>query len=95
MSFHEPKTNVIQSSEGWYIRLIPRRSGVISYSDGNKTIILDSEMLASTSEYEMVIYTKSIKNWDDSMPITELEKKEMISNIEQALDYKGYKADFA
>jgi hypothetical protein len=67
----------------------------LTYKEGKKSVSIDSEMLFS--EYNMVIYTNSIKSWNppfDNEMLTEENKKRIISNIKKDFEKTGIKVDW-
>ncbi len=86
--FKISKKNVIESDEGFSVEVIGRTG--IKYSEINKSINIDSEILAGPSG--IVLYKDSIKSWnfpDNDIIIDENKRMKMICNIREAFKYRG------
>jgi hypothetical protein len=88
--FKIPRVNVIESDEGFSVEIISRTD--LRYTQGDKTLIVDSEILASTSPFFLVIFPDSIQSWDpphEGEPIDKATRKSIIDNICRAFAFKG------
>jgi hypothetical protein len=86
--FKIPRENVIESDEGFSVEVLGR-TGVL-YSQGEKTLKVDSEVLAGPSG--LVIYTDSIVRWaspHESEPFDETTRRVVIENIRKAFRFRG------
>jgi len=85
--FSNPRVNVIESDEGFSIEVEMTR---LVYTEGNKKLYIDSEILASPGNIS--ISKKSIRNWlsthEDEL-IDENKREEIIENIQRAFRWKG------
>jgi hypothetical protein len=67
---------------------IKGRAG-LEYSCDGKTVLIDSEMLNS-SEFDMVVYTGSIKKWSSPVgdqALSDEEKKRIIEDLKAELKH--------
>ncbi len=90
--FKSPKVNVIECDEGFSIKVEMTR---LVYTEGNKKLYIDSEILASPGN--IAIYKASIRNWvppDDDEPIDAEKRTQIIENIRRAFRWKGEWIDF-
>jgi hypothetical protein len=85
--FRIPKVNVIESDEGFSIKVEMRR---LVYTEGPKTLFIESEILSSPGN--IGIWKDSIVHWEypyHQAPINEKKRKEIIENIRRAFHWKG------
>jgi hypothetical protein len=86
--FSIPRVNVIESDEGFSIQVLGRTG--IKYREGDKTLFVDSEVLAPGKG--IAISAKSIREWDppNSGELISQEKKSMIiDNVRRAMEFKN------
>jgi hypothetical protein len=86
--FKIPRENVIESDEGFSVEVLGR-TGVL-YSEGEKTIRIDSEVLAGPAG--LVIYTDSIVRWaspHENEPLEETKRQVVVENIRKAFRFRG------
>jgi hypothetical protein len=79
--------NLIQSDAGFSVEVLGRTG--LRYSEGDKTLFIDSEMLASKG---FAIYRDPIKNWDpphQAVRISPHEKNTIIKNVQLAFESQG------
>ncbi len=68
------------------------RSGV-RYREGSKTVFINGEML--TGEFDLVVYTNSIKVWEGSQePVSEESKQRILTNMQAVFRKHGVVVDF-
>lgn len=87
--FSIPRQNVIESTDGFSVEVLGR-TGVL-YKEGEKSIRIDSEVLAGPSG--LVIYTDSISAWFDPNhmePLSDLDRERIITNLKAAFRFRGY-----
>ena len=85
--FRIPRVNEIESDEGFSIKVEMTR---ILYTEGSKKLYINSEILASPGN--IVIYTKSIQNWESPYEkeiIDEVKRQLIIQNIQRAFRWKN------
>lgn len=86
--FKIPKTNVIESDEGFSVEVLGQ-TGVL-YSEGRRTLKVDSEVLAGPAG--LVIYTDSITRWappDDGQLVDASKRQAIVENIRRAFRFRG------
>jgi hypothetical protein len=86
--FKIPKTNVIESDEGFSVEVLGQ-TGVL-YSEGERTLKVDSEVLAGPAG--LVIYSDSITRWaspHDQETLDASRRKIIIENIQRAFRFRG------
>ncbi|MBD8065156.1 hypothetical protein IC608_06690 [Devosia sp. PTR5] len=87
--FNTPRPNVIESSEGYRVEVLGRTG--VQYTEGQKSMQIDSEVLAGPSG--LVIYTNTISAWDAPnhvVRIEDLDRARIIGNIRAAFKFRGY-----
>lgn len=85
--FKIPKVNVIESDEGFSVKVEMTR---LVYIEGSKTLYIDSEILASPGN--IGIWKESIRNWEPpytQVRIDEKKRNAIIDNIRRAFHWKG------
>jgi len=85
--FSEPTVNVIQHRSGFSVKVLGR-TGIL-YSEQDRTMHVDSEVLASPG---MAIYVKSIRAWDppyQDVSVTPEDSIRIVRNICAAIAWKG------
>lgn len=85
--FKIPRDNCVESDEGFSVEVL----GVtgVEYKAGDKTLFVDAEVLQTGG---IALFTRSIVTWKpphDKRPISDAEKKVIISNIVEALAFKN------
>jgi hypothetical protein len=86
--FRIPRVNVIESDEGFAVEVLKWTQ--LLYSEGNKSLRIDSEVLARPSG--IMIIKKSIRAWEPphaDEPIDENKREAIIDNIRRAFLWKG------
>jgi len=86
--FTIPKTNVIESSDGFSVEVLGRTG--IRYVDHGRVIKIDSEVLAGPSG--LVLYTDSIRKWmapHESECVDESVRRQIIENVREAFRFRG------
>lgn len=86
--FKIPSVNVIESDDGFSVEVLGRTG--LKYSEGKKTIRVDSEVLSGPSG--MVIYTDSIVRWEppcDGEMIDAAKRQIIVENIRNAFRFRG------
>lgn len=83
--FTIPRVNVIESNEGFTVEVLSPTQ--VSYSEGNKVVIVSSEYLEGPQG--LVIYTRSITNWNDGREITGTDRACVVENIRKAFRYRA------
>lgn len=92
--FKVPKVNVIESDEGFSIEVLGRTG--LRYTQGDKTLFVDSEIQAFGSPISLVISKSSIRSWDtpyDRELIDDATRDIIVDNIRRAFAFKGHKID--
>ncbi len=84
--FREPRTNVIESDEGFAVEVLGRTG--LRYTEGSRSAKVDSEVVMGPSG--LVIYKSSIRAWGDGGEIDEPERARIVENIRRAFAFKGY-----
>jgi len=87
--FERSRPNVIESDEGFSVRVLPR-TGLI-YMRGGKQVFVDSEILAD--DYGMVVIASRISHWDSGEPIDEQSRLAIVEDIARALHWDGNELD--
>lgn len=89
--FTEPEANVIESSKGFSIRVLGRTG--MRYTRGERSIWIDSEVLARPKAIAMA--KGSIRFWegDDPGEVTMVERDEVTDDIKRAFDACGYELE--
>jgi len=86
--FQIPRVNVIESDEGFSVEVLGRTG--LRYSEGNRWLRIDSEVLDGPSG--IVLYSRSIKEWDGPTPGEPIEmavKARIIENVRAAFKFRG------
>jgi Immunity protein 74 len=86
--FRVPKINMIASDEGFTVHILGRTG--IEYSEGTRTMFVDSEVLASG--HGISIFKSSVRGWrapHDGEVLTEEKRAEIIENISKAIRFRG------
>ncbi len=86
--FEIPRVNVIQSDEGFSVKVLDR-TGLL-YTEGSKSLDIDSEVLAGPSG--LVIYTDSIRSWNpphDNETINGSKRDAIVDNIRVLFAFGG------
>jgi hypothetical protein len=89
--FLEPEPNVIESSEGFSIRVLGLTG--IRYSEGARSVWIDSEVLAKPGT--IALAKSSIRFWEgeDSDEVSDSERDRVAANIKRAFDACGYQLE--
>ncbi|RPJ24071.1 MAG: hypothetical protein EHM33_19005 [Chloroflexi bacterium] len=85
--FKIPKVNVIESDEGFSVKVEMTR---LVYTEGPKTLYIDSEILASPGN--IGIWKESIRNWEPPYSHERIDKNKhdaIVDNIRRAFHWKG------
>ena len=89
--FKIPKVNVIESDEGFSIKVEMTR---LVYTEGPKTLYIGSEILARPRN--IAIWRESIRIWEppyNHQRINEKKREAIIDNIRRAFHWKGETID--
>lgn len=91
--FTEPEPNLIESSQGFSVRVLGRTG--IRYSAGGRSVWIDSEVLAEPVSIAM--FPSSIQFWegDDPSRVADREREQIVENIKRAFDACGYRLQVA
>lgn len=86
--FSEPEPNVIASSTGFSVRVLGRTG--MRYSEGERSVWIDSEVLATPGAIAM--FKETIRAWEgpDSGEVSATERDRIAGNIKRAFDACGY-----
>ena len=79
--------NVIESDSGYRVEILGRTG--LRYTEGARTMVIDSEILASVG---VALWQSSIERWDppsNSVLIDEGERRRIVENIRAAFEAKG------
>ena len=83
--FTIPRTNVVESEEGFSIEVLGRTG--IRYLEHGKTMCIDSEVLQGPSG--LIMYTDSMTKWNDGEALDEPARNKIIANIRAAFRFRG------
>jgi hypothetical protein len=91
--FSEPEANLIESSEGFSIRVLGRTG--MRYSEAGRSVWIDSEVLAKP--VSIVLVKTSIRFWegDDPASVTNGDRDRIAANIKRGFEAFGYELDVA
>lgn len=89
--FTIPRVNVIESDEGFSVEVLGQTG--VQYIERGKNLFIDSEVLAGSAG--MIIYTNSIKNWEDGSAVDEAERARIIVNVKRAFRHRGIEIQVA
>ena len=92
MSSFTSRRNRIVSDSGFIVEITDGRGG-LRYSEGARSVDVDSEFLA---EKGVAIYPDSIRSWTDSTgttPVPTPEVERITRNIVAAFAFDGYSAE--
>jgi len=86
--FSEPEPNVIESSEGFAVRVLGRTG--MRYFEGARSVWIDSEVLAKPRA--IALAKTSIRFWEGSDPdeVSEEDRERIVNNIQRAFEACGY-----
>lgn len=86
--FSEPEPNVIESSEGFSVRVLGRTG--ICYTEGAQSIWIDSEILVAPGAIAML--KEAIRFWEGPEPeeVNEMDRDRIANNIKRAFEACGY-----
>lgn len=85
--FKIPKVNVIESDEGFSIKVEIHR---LVYTEGSKILYISSEIAASPGNIGM--WKESIRNWEPPYSHERIDKNKrevIVDNIRRAFHWKG------
>ena len=88
--FFIPRVNVIESDEGFIVEVLGRVG--VRYTEGTRTMFVDSEVLAPNSPSGLVVYQSSIKGWDaphDAEAFGGQARERVLDNIRRAFRFRG------
>jgi hypothetical protein len=83
--FKIPRVNVIESDEGYSVEVLGRTG--IRYVEGDKTLWIDSEVLAVPNS--IMVFISGIHKWNSGEPIEDETKKRITQNIIHAFTWDG------
>ena len=92
--YEEKGNNLLQSRKGYSIEVLPGRVGGIVYTEGSKSLKVDSELLVGSPG--MVIFPIRIRSWDppyDSEEIDQTGRDEIVERIRDAFLFWRYDID--
>jgi hypothetical protein len=86
--FTEPEPNVIESSTGFSVTVLGRTG--MRYSEGERSVWIDSEVLATPGAIAM--FKETIRAWEgpDHAEVSATERDRIAGNIKRAFDACGY-----
>lgn len=91
--FRVPKVNVIESSQGFAVKVLGRTG--LRYTEGRRDLFIDSEVLAAG--FGLLIIANSIQNWGptprSSSDMERAERVRIIENILRAFASRGQKVE--
>jgi hypothetical protein len=85
--FTIPKTNVIESSDGFSVEVLGRTG--LRYIDHGRVMNIDSEVLAGPSG--LVLYSNSIRKWiepHENESVDETVRRQIIENVREAFRFR-------
>lgn len=91
---HSPETNLYESDEGFSIRILGRTG--LTYREGAKSTLVDSELLSSASSSTMAVYKNSIQRWKSPHQdeiISEEDRNRIIDNLRKVFRSQGNDID--
>ena len=89
--FTIPRVNVIESDEGFSVEVLGQTG--VQYAESGKNLFIDSEVLAGPAG--MIIYSNSIKNWEDGSTVDEVEQTRIVDNVKRAFRHRGLEIQVA
>jgi len=86
--FSEPEPNVIESTEGFSVKVLGRTG--MRYTEGTRSVWIDSEVLAKPRAIAMS--KKTIRFWEEPEPeeVSEKDRDRIANNIKRAFEACGY-----
>jgi hypothetical protein len=89
--FSEPEPNVIESSEGFSVRVLSRTG--MRYSEGPRFVAIDSEVLARPRSLAMA--KESIRVWEGPQPecVSDDDRDRFANNIRRAFEACAYELE--
>ena len=89
--FKKKLFKVITSDEGFSVKILGRVG--LKYSEGSRTLVINSEVMPYGSSYDAVIEKDSIQAWNtpyDNETIDEVKRDIIIDNVQRALQFYGW-----
>jgi|SRR5580693_1775098 hypothetical protein len=89
--FSEPEPNLIESTEGFFVRVLGRTG--MRYTEGARSVWIDSEVLAKPKAIAMA--KKSIRFWEGPEPgeVSSEDRDRIANNIKRAFEACGYELE--
>ena len=87
--FHQPRPNLFESDD--FSVEVLGRNGIL-YKEGERTMLIGSEVLATGSPAGIAVWRKSIHNWrppHEAEQIDEAKRVTIIENIRGAIRFGG------
>ncbi len=91
--FFEAEPNLIESSQGFSIRVLGRTG--LRYSEKGRSVWIDSEVL--TEPVSIVLAKSSIRSWEGEDPaaVSVTDRERIATNIKRAFEACGYQLEVA
>ena len=89
--FSEPTPNVIESTEGFSVKVLGRTG--MRYTEGARSIWIDSEVLAK--DRAIAMFQESIRFWEGLDPgeVSAEERNRIANNVKRAFEACGYELE--
>jgi hypothetical protein len=86
--FSEPEPNVIESTEGFSIKVLGRTG--LRYTEGARSVSIDSEVLAKPRA--ILMYKETIRTWEGPEPeeVSAKDRDRIANNINRAFEAREY-----
>jgi hypothetical protein len=86
--FSEPEPNVIESSDGFSVRVLGRTG--LRYTEGERSVRIDSEVLAKPRAIAM--FKPTIRVWEGPEPgeVSTQDRDRIADNVKRAFEACGY-----
>jgi|GEM_PF-1031347 len=87
-------TNRIEGDNGISVEILGR--GGICYREGTHQMLVDSEFLVLGSQYDIVLYTRSVRRWQPPYAdelVSDAKHRQIIAEICELLRSSGMKVD--
>jgi len=86
--FAEPEPNVIESTEGFSVKVLGRTG--MRYREGTRSVWIDSEVLAKPKAIAM--FKETIRFWEEPEPreVSAKDRDRITNNVKRAFEACGY-----
>lgn len=90
--FTSPRPNLYESSDGFSVEVLGPTG--LRYREAGRQMFVDSEVLTGSSG--MAVYKDTVEKWDsphENVPVTDLDRDRILSNICDAFRFQGFEID--